>query len=228
MAESQPRGLVLQHGEDGPPALFAAWCERRGIPFETSRVWDEGPPPDPTPFAWICTLGSDETPDKRGNPPWVDAEIDFLRAALAADVPVLGLCFGGQALACAAGGGVAPASPAEVGWLPVETSEPDLIPPGPWLHFHYDQLTPPAGAVEIAHSPAGTAAFRIGRNLGLQFHPEATPAIADSWARLESDTLQTIGISPAQVAEQGRVRGDEAAAAAERLFDAWWAGLGLQ
>ena len=113
-----------------------------------------------------------------------------------------------------------------MGWLPVETSEPDLIPPGPWLHFHYDQLAPPAGAVEIARSPAGTAAFRIGRNLGLQFHPEATPAIADSWARLESDTLECLGISPAQVAEQGRVSGDDAAAAAERLFDAWWEGWG--
>ena len=140
---------------------------------------------------------------------------------------MLGLCFGGQALARAAGGSISPASPAEVGWQPVETIEPDLIPPGPWLHFHYDQLSLPAGAVEIARSPAGTAAFRMGRNLGLQFHPEATPEIADSWAQLEAGTLATIGIKPERVAEQGRLSGKEAAAAAERLFDAWWAGLGL-
>jgi GMP synthase (glutamine-hydrolysing) len=225
VAESGTPGVILQHGEDGPAALFGEWCRRRGIRFSTRRVWEEGPPADPADFGWICALGADETPRREGNPAWVEAEISFLRAALDAGVPVLGLCFGAQALACAAGGGVAPAAPAEVGWLPIETAAPDLIPPGPWLHFHYDQLEPPPGAVELARSPAGPAAFRSGRNLGVQFHPEATPAIADAWAHAESGELAAIGVSPDQVAEQGLRSGAEAAAAATRLFDGWWAGL---
>ena len=222
MADEQSTGLILQHGEDGPPAHFADWCERRDIPFETRRVWEGELPADPSTYGWICSLGSDQTPGKRGNPDWVEQEIDFLRHAIDAEVPILGLCFGGQALACAAGGGVAPAEPPEVGWLPIESSVPDLIPTGPWLHFHYDQLHPPEGATELASSPAGTAAFQMGRNLGLQFHPEATPEIADEWARLETSELARLGISPEDVAAQGSSRGAAAAAAAERLFDAWW------
>jgi GMP synthase-like glutamine amidotransferase len=217
--------VILQHGDDGPPAHFSAWCERRGIPFETRRVWEGELPADPVAYRWICSLGSDETPGREGRPEWVDDEIEFLRDAIEADVPVLGLCFGGQALACAAGGGVAPAEPAEVGWLAIESSVPDQIPAGPWLHFHYDQLRLPEGATELARSPAGTAAFRSGRNLGLQFHPEATPAIADEWAQAEVLELARIGVTPEEVAEQGILRGDAAAVAAERLFDSWWESL---
>lgn len=225
MPDSKRSGVILQHGDDGPPAHFAAWCRRRGIPFETRRVWEGDLPSDPSAFGWICSLGSDASPGKAGRPGWVDEEILFLRDAIASDVPVLGLCFGGQALACATGGGVAPADPAEVGWLPIESSVPDLIPAGPWLHFHYDQLHPPEGATELARSPAGTAAFQVGRNLGLQFHPEATPEIADQWARLEASELARLGITPEDVAAQGSSRGGAAAAAAERLFDAWWASI---
>lgn len=225
MTISRPDGLILQHGDDGPPALFSSWCESHEIPFETRRVWERGLPSDPRPFGWICALGSDETPGTPRRAAWVDAEIDFLRNALDADVPVLGLCFGGQALATAAGGRVEPADPAEVGWLPIETSAPDLIPAGPWLHFHYAQLYPPDGAAELARSPAGTAAFRLGRNLGVQFHPEATAAIADAWAEVEAEVLAGMGITPEQVATQGRMEGPAAAAAAQRLFDAWWTSL---
>jgi GMP synthase-like glutamine amidotransferase len=218
-------GVILQHGEDGPAALFGAWCERRGIGFTVRRVWEDGPPPNPADFGWICALGADETPNRAGNPAWVDAEVDFLRSALGSDVPVLGLCFGGQALACAAGGSVGPSAPAEVGWLAIETADPTLVPPGPWLHFHYDQLEPPPGAVELARSPAGPAAFRCGRNLGLQFHPEATPAIAGEWARTEAAELAALGVGPGDVAEQGRRCGAAAEDAATRLFDGWWTTL---
>ena len=221
-------GLILQHEDAAPPALFADWCDRRGIPFETAMVWEDGPPEqDPAEFAWICSLGSDHTPGERHAPEWIDQEVAYLRRALEADVPILGLCFGGQALAAAAGAQVSPADPPEVGWFEVETSAPDEIPPGPWLYFHYDQFDLPEGAEELARSPAGTAAFRLGNSLGLQFHPEATPAIADGWTASEAERLLPLGISPSAVAIAGEESAAPAAAAAEILFDRWWAGLGI-
>lgn len=218
-------GLILQHEEVGPPALFAEWCERRSIPYEVRRVWEDGLPPGAVGLPWICTLGSDHSPAETDAPDWVEEEIAFLRGALDAGVPVLGLCFGGQALAAAAGAQIRAAEPPEIGWLEVETDEPDLVPAGPWLHFHYDQLSVPPGGEEIARSAAGTAAFRLGRSLGLQFHPEGTPAIADGWTLSDQERLLPLGISPSAVAIEGRERGAAAAAAAEALFDAWWARL---
>jgi GMP synthase-like glutamine amidotransferase len=215
-------GLILQQEEAGPPALFGDWCQRRGIEFEICRVWEDGPPADHARWGWICALGSEQTPGAAGAPQWVDAEVEFLRRALDAGVPILGLCFGGQALAAAAGGQIAPADPPEVGWLEIDTDDPELIPAGPWLHFHYDQLAVPPGATAIAHSAAGPAAFALGPSLGLQFHPECTPAIADAWAVSDEERLLALGISPSAVAAQGLERADAAATAAECLFDAWW------
>lgn len=183
-------------------------------------VWERGAPTDPTGRPWICSLGSDQTPGQPG-PAWVEDEIAFLRAALDADVPVLGLCFGGQALAAAAGGSVHPADPPAVGWAEVETDVPELIAPGPWLHFHYHQLEPPPGSTELARSPAGVAAFRLGRNLGLQFHPETGPTVAAGWALSERADLERIGIDPDSVTSGGDALGARTRDLAFGLFDAW-------
>jgi GMP synthase-like glutamine amidotransferase len=214
-------GLILQHEHSGPPLRFASWLEDRGIPFELRLVSEEGHAGDPAAFPWICSLGSDETPEVPG-PSWVAAEVDFLRRAIDAGTPVLGLCFGGQALAAAAGARVVAADPPQVDWIEIETEDEERIPRGPWLHFHYFQFHLPPGAEQLASSPAGPAAFELGPHLGLQFHPEATRQVADHWAAAESGTLRRLGIEPASLAESGRAAEPRAAAAAEQLFDAWW------
>ncbi len=222
MPPSDRPGLMLQHGEDVPPALLADWLRQRAIPYRVVRVWEEELPPDPAAHPWICSLGSEYTPDKRGAPAWVDAEVRLLQRALGDEVPILGFCFGGQALARAAGAEIVLADPPEVGWMRIASSVPEQIPAGPWLHFHYDQLALPEGATELARSAAGTAAFRLGSSVGLQFHPEATPEIADAWTLSERDELAKLGIDPREIEAQGRDCGGPAAEAAERLFDAWW------
>jgi GMP synthase-like glutamine amidotransferase len=222
VSQSDRPGLILQHGELGPPGILAEWLDEREIAYAVHPVWRKPLPADPAGYAWIATLGSEHTPGVDGAPEWIDAEIEFLRGALAAEVPVLGLCFGGQALAVAAGGAVHRADPAEIGWLEVETEAAELIPPGPWLHYHYDQLVPPPEATAIARTASGSAAFVLGRSVGLQFHPEATPETVAKWTA-EDPKL------PATEAERVALEGVEAAPRAERsarrLFDAWWARL---
>ena len=217
MAGERRPGLILQHGVDAPPALLAEWADSRGLEHDVHPAWREPLPPDPARYGWIATLGSEHTPGAEGAPAWVDAEIDFLRRALELDVPVLGLCFGGQALAIAAGGAVAPSEPPQIGWYEVSTDDPARIPPGPWLHYHYDQLSPPPGAEVVARAAAGPAAFAIGRSLGLQFHPESTVEIGGAWARMDAEQLERRGIEPAFEAAP-----ETASADAMRLFDAWW------
>ncbi|MEO7197974.1 MAG: hypothetical protein ABIZ50_05825 [Solirubrobacterales bacterium] len=161
------RGLVIQHEPSGPPARFGDWLVERSIPFEIRRVWDEWPAADPSEYPWICSLGSDQTPGRPGAPEWVAAEVEFLSRALAENVPVLGLCFGGQALAAAAGARIGAADPPGVGWHSVESHDEVRIPAGPWLHFHYDQLLLPIEAEELAREGQrnGEAAGRAARQL---------------------------------------------------------------
>ena len=226
MAADPDRGLILQHGEDGPPGILAEWLGERGIAFEVHPTWREPLPRSPGRFAWIASLGSEHTPGSPDAPAWVDAELDFLHQAVEAQVPVLGLCFGGQALAVAAGGAVGPAEPPEIAWMELDSEDPELIPAGPWLHYHYDQLEPPPRARVLARSAAGPAAFQLDASLGLQFHPESTPAIAADWARQDAARLAATDLDPGELEAQGRRAAPAAARAARRLFDAWWERMG--
>jgi GMP synthase-like glutamine amidotransferase len=209
-------GLILQHGLDGPPARFAEWLSDRGISFVVHQA-DERPAPDPADYAFVASLGSECSAATTDG--WVPDEIETLRHAVAADVPVLGLCFGGQALSLALGGGTEVLGTPEIGWLAVR-SEDDEIPTGPWLQYHYELMQVPPGARELARSPAGVAAFRHGRHLALQFHPEADGAMLAGWARSDPK-LKATQITPEQLDAQSALHSEAARSRAFVLFDRW-------
>jgi GMP synthase-like glutamine amidotransferase len=212
-------GLVLQHGPAGPVGVLGEWLAREGIEYETVPVWDVAALPDPAGRRFIASLGSQHSVRDR-DPGWIDAELQHLHRAVQADVPVLGLCFGGQALSTVLGGGVDALARPEVGWLRVD-SEADWLEPGPWLHYHNEVLRVPAGAQSLARNDVGPAAFTFGPHLGTQFHPEATAEMVDAWAAGDHE-LDKAGVTRAELATQGARYARAAGQAALRLFDAWW------
>jgi GMP synthase-like glutamine amidotransferase len=219
-AEGDRLGVVLQNEAEAPAALLEDWLRARGIAARMVSVWEQGVPEDASEFAWVAALGSFHSVTQE-DPAWIAAEVEFLRRAVDSDVPVLGLCFGAQALSVALGGAISPAAPLSLGWFEVETEDPDLVAAGPWLHFNNECFSVPAGATAIARSPCGPGAFGIGPHLGVQFHPEITPAILDAWIRGDAARLAGLGIDPETIRAQAS---REAGAAAERaftLFDAW-------
>ena len=211
-------GLILQHAETGPPGRLGTWAAGRGIAHRVHRSWESAPAAlDPADYGWIASLGSAASANAT-DPAWVPEEVDLLRRAAAADVPVLGLCWGGQALSLALGGRVGAAPWQEKGWIAIASTDP-AIPAGPWLHYHVETFTVPDGAMELARSPVGPAGFRIGPHLGLQFHPEADAAMAHVWAAKDPDqTPQSIDA----LAAEGERWSAPAAALAAELFDRWW------
>jgi GMP synthase-like glutamine amidotransferase len=213
-------GVVLQNEPESPPALLAEWLRDRGIPHRVERVWENGVPDDPGEFAWVAVLGAGDSVTQR-EPAWIPAEIDLLRRAVDADVPVLGICFGGQALSVALGGEISAADPPSIGWFEIETDEPKLLSSGPWLHFNHEIFSVPEGATHVARSPRGPGAFRLGPHLGVQLHPEATPAIVDGWAASEAAELAELQLTREDLRAQGDRFASQAARQAFQLFDAW-------
>ena len=69
----------------------------------------------------------------------------------------------------------------EIGWTLVESADHELIPAGPWLEFHGDRCLPPAAAAVLARNDAGVQAFRLGRHLAFQFHPEVDGPQLKRW-----------------------------------------------
>ena len=138
--------------------------------------------PDPLRYDAIVAFGAVwAVYDEAAIGTWIHDEIAFTRRAIAGGVPVLGICFGGQVLATAIGGSVARAPEAEIGWTTVDTSAPDLIDPGPWFQWHIDRFEVPHGVQVLARTKHASQAFVYGRSLGLQFHPELTSAVLQTW-----------------------------------------------
>jgi GMP synthase-like glutamine amidotransferase len=206
--------LVRRHGPLGPPALLGEWLDARGIPYRVDHTYEPGAATDPTEFSFVASLGSKYSPRDAADVPQIAAELDFLARAIEHDVPVLGLCFGGQALAHLLGGTVERAPEPELGWRTIETDEPDVIPAGPWLEWHFERFTVPPGATELARTPAASQAFRYGVHLGTQFHPESTVDIVRRWS--EHDGVDGDALLAAPAAQHSAAR-----TAAFRLFDAF-------
>jgi GMP synthase-like glutamine amidotransferase len=215
--------LIRQHLESAPPGTLAEWLETRGLAYEIDRSWLGAPLPDPGDYAFIASLGHDRGAGDTHEPA-VAAERELLASAVARDVPVLGLCYGGQVLAAVLGAGVGPAPVPELGWREIQTDDPDLVPAGPWLEWHYERFTTPPGATELARTPEATQAFTLGPHLGVQFHPEATVDIVAGWASADAERLATLGIEHgAALLTSSPERRAGARAAAFQLFDAFLA-----
>ncbi|GEL17368.1 type 1 glutamine amidotransferase [Pseudonocardia asaccharolytica] len=212
------RVLFIEHQDDCPPGYVGERAAELGFGVEVVRARD-GRLPDPREFSLVVPLGSaDAAYDDTLS--YLEAEHALLATAVEAGVPVLGICFGAQLLARVLGGTVAPLpSGPEIGWLRIDTTEPELVAPGPWLVWHLDGMTCPPGATAIAHTAAGLQAFRHGPHLGVQFHPEALPASADSWARSYAATLVALGIDAAELAARTRALQGDARVRAHELFD---------
>jgi len=129
--------------------------------------------------------------DRIGN--WLLPELEKLKAAHNAGIPILGICFGGQLMARALGGSVAKAPKAEVGWFEIDSNDKTLIPAGPWFEYHWDRWQSPKGATEIAKSELANQAFVMGRTLALQFHPEVDPQVLEAWLSRQSGCVEITG-----------------------------------
>jgi GMP synthase-like glutamine amidotransferase len=217
--------LVRQHEAMTPPGLLVEWLEERGIPYEVHHSYKGRAVPDPSDYAFVASLGSPYGPNDTHERSVVD-ELGLIGTAVDKGVPVLGLCFGGEVLSAVLGGTVERAPKPELGWREIETDEPDLIPAGPWLEWHYERFTTPPGAVEVARTADAVQAFRMGPHLGVQFHPESTVEIVAHWAGMDTESLGKLGIEDGRALLTVEPEIEEAAReSAFRLFDAFLGGL---
>jgi GMP synthase-like glutamine amidotransferase len=176
--------------------------------------------PDATSYDVLVVTGSPwSVTDTDSIGSWIGREIEMVRTAHDAGVAVLGLCFGGQVLSTALGGEVRRVDTPEFGWHEVDTDLPDAIAPGPWFEWHYDGFTVPEGATEIARTAVSPQAFRAGRSVGTQFHPEITVEIVNLWISMDERALRAHGVDPAVMAARTEEEAVDNRARSDALVD---------
>jgi GMP synthase-like glutamine amidotransferase len=217
----RPRVLLIEHERMTPAGLVNDWLDAHRAEVHLLQI-DQGAKPEaPWAYDLIVSLGS-ESAAYDDRLPWIGRELELLGAAVAADVPVLGICFGGQLLARTLGAQVSRAPEPEIGWGAVRSDCPDLIAPGPWFQWHFDSFTCPAGATLLARNDAGPQAFVHGRSLGLQFHPEVDLEILASWVAVYREELDRHGVDAEALLRHTTAIGEQAREVSWRLLDGFY------
>lgn len=188
-----PTVLVLVLHPSDPPGPLAGWLAEAGVEVDVRA----DVPESLAGVDGLVVLGGPQN----ANDPELAPLRALLRAAVADEVPTLGVCLGAQALAVAHGGRVEPspecreigaqlvAKRAAAGTDPLFGSRP--ITPDV-IQWHFDAITSlPPGALQLASSPVcANQAFRLGRLAwGIQFHIETTPEVVRAWAAEDAAAL---------------------------------------
>jgi GMP synthase-like glutamine amidotransferase len=183
------RAVCLQHVPFEGPGAFAASLATRGVTLEHCLVPKDGLPNDAGDL--LIVMGgpmSVNDPD-----PWITEETVFIRSALLAGKPVIGVCLGSQFMAKALGGTVRSGKELEIGMTPVRlTNEGTQDPvfgscPATFdvFEWHGEVFDLPNDCVPLVSSEiAPLQAFRYGaRAYGVLFHLEMEQAGIDSLCR---------------------------------------------
>ncbi|HEU5265831.1 MAG TPA: aminotransferase [Jatrophihabitans sp.] len=222
------KALVIAHDHLSSPGLLTTGLTDAGfeliirlvVPAERFHTPDVASDlPDLAGFDLIVALGAPWSVydvDQIGS--WVLDELEYLRAADTAGIPVLGVCFGGQMLATVHGGSVAKSAWPEIGWYDVAGDGSGTVEDAPWCQWHSDAWTVPPGAQEIARNDNASQAFRLRRNLAVQFHPELNSSILAGWLANGGDSsARAHGIDPDELIARTAAEEDEAGERATRL-----------
>ena len=187
--------LIIQHAPHEHPAALRRALESQGIAIQWIHPYLNETYPRVQDLNGVISLGGPMGANDETDFPWVKSEVELLKAAVSAALPVVGICLGGQMLAKALGGRVERLVNAEVGWFPIQLSEEGKNDPilgaagaNPTVyHWHNDTFHLPPGATLLASSKAcPRQAYRINENVyGFQFHPEADHQLVLEWLSID-------------------------------------------
>lgn len=211
---TRDRILVVVHQKHSTPGRVGELLEARGYALDRRCPCIEHPlPEDPRDYAAVVVFGGPMSANDCDCLAGIRHEIEFTKRVLDDGVPFLGICLGGQILARALGGGVAPdpGNHVEIGYTrvdPVPGAEPLFEHSRFFFQWHREGFEVPRGADLLATGSGAfpNQAFRVGdRAYGLQFHPEITLAMIHRWNMGGGHRLHLPGAQP----KRAHVKGHE-------------------
>lgn len=205
------RILVVEHEAACPPAHVGTWLEEAGATLEVCRPWaGDALPADPAAYDAVVVLGGSMGADDDALHHWIGPVKELVRAAVAGDVPLLGICLGHQLIASALGGTVVrnprgqQVGVLDLGWLPGATDDALVgeVAGGPARGVQWNDdivVELPGGAVALARTPGEEVQVvrYADRAWGVQLHPEVDEHVLKSWAEGDQVEHQERGLDQA-------------------------------
>ncbi|WP_319380159.1 type 1 glutamine amidotransferase [Thiomicrorhabdus sp.] len=181
---------VLVHAPFERLGQIEQWLIARRAVIHFVNLYEEGAAyPELDSLDMVIVLGGPMSVNEEEIYPWLVAEKAFIRRVIAADLPLLGICLGGQLIATALGAEVTGNPEVEIGWHTIErvSGEDESVFRFPQsmtiFNWHGETFELPPGAKRLIQSRVcKNQGFQIGdRIIGLQCHPEVTGKEIREW-----------------------------------------------
>lgn len=192
---------IFRHIACEGPAYLATILDNHRIPYELIAIdAAEAVPPQLDDVSGLVFMGGSMSVN---DPlPWIEQELQLIRAASERDLPILGICLGSQLIARALGGTVRKGNGMELGWSPVHKCQSEqqdgwfdeLDDSFNVFHWHGETFSLPDGASLLLSSDCYPhQAFALGNTLALQFHLEMTAEMVREWVGLYQTDVHSGG-----------------------------------
>ncbi|MDZ4733728.1 MAG: type 1 glutamine amidotransferase [Nitrospirota bacterium] len=219
------RAVCLKHVPFEGPGAFATALTVRGVSLDCYLVPQDGLPMDAGDV--LIVMGGPMSVNDTDS--WIAEETEFIRSAILAGKPVIGVCLGSQFMAKALGATVRSGKALEIGMTPVRlTAEAKQDPVFSMLpesfevfEWHGEVFDLPKDSVPLAGSDiAPLQAFRYGaRAYGLLFHLEMEENGIESLCRECAPDLTKARLSAQQVTTTALPHLPQLHRIADRLID---------
>jgi GMP synthase (glutamine-hydrolysing) len=206
MMTKQLKILVVRHEKCSSLGMLKPAIARNNIPIHYLNVAEDIKLSEPiTHYSHIIILGGAASAYEDGQYPYLRHEFQLVEAAIAARIPIVGICLGSQILAQVLGAKVyRGALGREVGWcdislLPAAEHDP-LLKNFPQLfrvfQFHQDTFDTPSGCVPLAKSDLyPNQAFRYQDSVwAIQFHLDMDEQVIRDCSTSLAQGLKNSGI----------------------------------
>lgn len=188
---------IIRHVDQERLGHIPGILDELGLPYRSISLSKNDPLPPLDEVSGVITMGGPMSAYDKPEHSWIEKEEAFLREAHERNIPILGICLGGQILAQAFGAKIHKAPQPEIGWFPLTktTNQNDPLLEGlelpEFFQYHNDVFDLPAGAVNLLRSDLTKhQMFRLGKSTyGIQFHPEADETMLSSVLRQYSNEL---------------------------------------
>lgn len=173
---------VLQHSSINTLGTIEEYARIKSHRLESTRFYEITNHPELDSFDLLIIMGGPMGIYDYKENSWLKDEKVFIKQAIEAGKPILGICLGAQLLADILGARVYENSYLEMGWFPVKAPGgenklgfleglPDKITV---FHWHSRTFDLPAGAVQLFESEGckNQGFIYNGRVVAFQFHPE--------------------------------------------------------
>ncbi|EGV51700.1 type 1 glutamine amidotransferase [Candidatus Endoriftia persephone] len=217
---------IFRHIACEGPGYLGEFLDQRRVPWELVCIDVDHPiPPQVEDVSGLVFLGA--AVSVNDDLPWLQGELELIRTAFAAGLPMMGVCFGGQLISKALGGEVSRGEGMEIGWFPLQRANgaDDLS----WLdglpqsfdtfHWHADTFSMPPGCQPLLQSRCfRNQAYSINDHIGMQFHLEMTAEMVEAWIDKYGSDLE-LSSACSQRSEEITVGLDEKITRLHRISD---------